>query len=331
MFYNKDQLTNYMVQGHVHLSKKDYGFFNNIKYQIQQNKPITSNQNKLFDKLLLKYKRQLSKLGHDSVSLQELFWKHSVVDTQPEYLEAKISLIGNKIVIQSPFNTQFISTFRKKAHDIFTWDKVERAYIGEGSTYSLKLAVHYVTEFYDSVRYCPKVVNLLEQLKPYEECKYWKPTLVKIQNNFYIVASNSVVMDAISNVELNDNPKTLLLLSQYGIKIDETVLTTDFSRFAADFFTTFDLDKLDKLSEYLKTLEIDTVILARDIIYNKKISAEIRNIFENSNLICTSSLEDAKGKSVILHYNRLIDNYEGTKRTVCKFITLTNSRPIAIK
>lgn len=331
MFYNKDQLTNYMVQGHVHLSKKDYGFFNNIKYQIQQNKPITSNQNKLFDKLLLKYKRQLLKLGHESGALQALMWQRSVVDTQPEYLEAKISLIGNKIMIQSPFNTQFISNFRKTAYGIFVWNKTERAYIAEYSTYSLKLAVHYVTEFYDTVKYCPKITNLLEQVKPYEECKYWKPTLVKIHNNCYVIAANPVVMDAISNIELNDNPKTLMLLSQYGIKIDENILTTDFSRFAADFFTKFDLDKLDTLSEYLKKLDIDTIVLARDVIYNKKISAEIKDIFENANIPCTSSLDDAKGKSVILHYNRLIDHYEGAKRTVSKFITLTNSRPVAIK
>lgn len=331
MFYNKDQLTNYMIQGHVHLSKKDYGFFNNIKYQIQQSKSITSNQNKLFDKLLLKYKRQLHKLGYDYLELQKLLWTRSVVETLPEFLEAKISLKGDQIIIQSPFNSQFINTFRKKAYDLFFWSKLEKAYVGKLSTYSLKIAIETVNKFYDSVKYCSKIQTILDQVKPYKDCKYWQPTLVKVHNNFYIAASNLVVMEAISNIELNDNPKTLLSLSQYGITIDESVSIDALSRFASDFFTTFDLDKLDKLSEYLNDLQIKTVILARDVIYNKQVSAEIRKIFEHTNIHCTSSLEDVKGTSVMLHYNRMIDNYEGAKRTVSKFITLTNSRPIAIK
>lgn len=331
MIYNKDQLTDYMVQGHVHLSKKDYGFFNNIKYQIQQNKPITSNQNKLFDKLLLKYKRQLQKLGFDSLELQNYNWKHSIVETESQYLEAKISILDNKILIQSPFNTQFISQFRKKANSIFVWSKKDKAYIGEYNTYSLKIAIEYVNKFYDKVKYCSQTENLLDQIEPYKDCKYWHPTLIKVQNNFYIVATTSIIMDVINDITLSDDPKLIHMLSRYGIKIDDSVLTDDLSRFASDFFTTFDLDKLDVLAGYLTKLDIITVVLARDIVYNKQISNEIRYAMEANNIICTSSLDAIKGKAAMLHYNRLIDNDEMSKGSISKFITLVNSRPIPIK
>ena len=59
MMQKKEHLLHYMMKGHVHLSKKDYGFFNNLSYIIREKNQVTSNQNKLFDKLILKYQRQL--------------------------------------------------------------------------------------------------------------------------------------------------------------------------------------------------------------------------------------------------------------------------------
>jgi len=333
MFYSKDNLANYLVQGHLHLSKKDYGFFNNIKYQIQQSKPITSNQNKLFDKLLMKYNRQLSKLGHDYKLLEKLPWQNSIIDTLSEYLEAKVSIVDDKIVLRSPFNAKFINNLRKKANNIFIWNKYERAYVAEYNTYSLKLAIENVNAFYDTVKYCNKTQKILDKTKLYEDIKYWKPTLISINDNYYIVAANEHVIDATLNIKLNAQPKSLFLLSQYGISIHESLLTDDFLKFSANFFVTIDLDKLDLLCKYLKDLEIETVILARDIVYNKQVSDEIRKVFLGTDIVCTSSLNNSKGKSVILYYNRnrTAEHYEQPKRSVSKFITITNSRPISIK
>jgi len=68
----REHLLHYMMKGHVHLSKKDYGFFNNLTYIIKDKNQVTSNQNKLFDKLILKYQRQLRKLGHNIEKLNQL-------------------------------------------------------------------------------------------------------------------------------------------------------------------------------------------------------------------------------------------------------------------
>lgn len=328
MIYNKDQLTNYMVQGHVHLSKKDYGFFNNIKYQIQQNKPITSNQNKLFDKLLLKYKRQLQKLGFDSFELQKLSWKHSVVETEQQYLNAKISIVGDNIVVQSPFNTQFISNFRKKAGNIFIWDKKDRAYIGEYSTYSLKIAIEYVNKFYDNVKYCVQIENLLDQIQPYSNCKYWKPTLIKLNDNFYIIAANPIVMDAISNINLSDDPKILYILSQYGIHIDESVTNGNkILEIAGTYDTIIDLEYFDSFCKILNLLEVDHVFTARDVVYNKNISNEIKIKLLDHGITC-SSINVTNNATGILIKNTNVINYNTKK--IQKVITLTNSRPIKV-
>lgn len=331
MLYNKDQLTNYMVQGHVHLSKKDYGFFNNVKYIIQQNKPITSNQNKLFDKLLLKYQRQLLKLGYNYAELQTLDWKNPVISSMPEYLEAKVSIKDDTIIIQSPFNTQFIQHLRKHAYDSFTWAKSEKVYYANYSTYNFKFAINSVNKFYGSVKYCEITKKLLDGIESFSSCKIWEPTLVKIDNNFFIMAANPPLMDAISHLKVNDDPETLLSLSTYGVNIHETVLSNNLMRFASDFFTTCDLDKLDILADNLCKLNIKTVVLSRDLVYNKKISSEIKEVMQKYNIICFNSFDNTLDKVVVFSYNRLTDNYNRTNKQVVKFVTLTNSRPIAIK
>lgn len=328
MLYTKDQLTNYMIQGHVHLSKKDYGFFNNIRYQIQQSKPITSNQNKLFDKLLLKYKRQLQKLGYNSFELQGLNWNHSVVQTEPQYLQAKISIINNNIIIQSPFNTQFISNFRKKAGDVFTWDKKDRAYIGEYNTYSLKIAIECVNKFYDNIKYCVQIENLLDQIQPYTNCKYWGPTLIKLNDNFYIVAANSIIMDAISNINLSDDPKILYILSQYGIHIDESVTNGNkILEIAGTYDTIIDLEYFDSFCKILNLLEVDHVFTARDVVYNKNISNEIKIKLLDHGITC-SSINVTNNATGILIKNTNVINLNTKK--IQKVITLTNSRPIKV-
>lgn len=328
MFLYKEDVLKYMLSGYVHLSKKDYGFFSNVKYQIQQNKPITSNQNKLFDKLLLKYKRQLQKLGHDSIIFQDLNWNHTIVESEQHYLNAKINIADNNIVIKAPFNTQFVSTFRKEASNIFTWDKKDRAYIGEYNTYSLKIAIQYVNKFYDSVKYCVQVENLLEQIQPYVNCKYWAPTLIKLNDNFYIVAANSIVMDAISNINLSDDPKILYILSQYGIHIDESVSNGNkILEIAGTYDTVIDLEYFDSFCKILNLLEVDHVFTARDVVYNKNISNEIKIKLLDHGITC-SSINVTNNATGILIKNTNVINYNTKK--IQKVITLTNSRPIKV-
>jgi len=324
----KEDVLTYMMSGYIHVSRKDFGFFNNINYQIQHKKPITSNQSKLFDKLLSKYTRQLKKLGYNSLELQNLSWNHPVVETKFEYLQTKISILNNRIVIQSPFNSQFIKHFRIKAGDNFQWNKKDKAYIGEYSTYNLKIAVELTHKFYKDIRYCNHVSQLIDQIKSYKECKYWQPTLIKLDQNFYVIAANSTIMNVISDIILSDDPKILFALSQYGIRIDESVTKGNkILEIAGEYETVIDLDYLDSFCKILNMLEIDHVFTARDIVYNKNISNEIKLVLLEHG-ITSSNVNSNNHTSGILLKNNTATHYDPKK--IKKVITLTNSRPIKV-
>lgn len=126
MFTCNESLLKYFMGGYIHLSKKDYNFFSNLKNIITDKKVITSNQSKLFTKLLLKYKRQLNKEGHDVDELSKLEWKVFVIDSEPEFLRANLSIVNDKIVIRSPFNSKFITAIKNINLQPYVWSKEKK-------------------------------------------------------------------------------------------------------------------------------------------------------------------------------------------------------------
>lgn len=329
MLEYKEQLVNYMMAGHVHLSKKDYGFFNNLKYLIQDKRPITSNQDKLFNKLLLKYKRQLTRLGYDNNVLESLPWKTLIVESSLEYLTAKISIEDDFITIRSPFNTKFIQHLRNINHHGFVWSKIEKAYKAEYSTYNLKTAYFAVNKYYDTVRYCPKVQHLLDQIKQYQNSMYWSPTLVKSGDHYYIFGINNSLYEATKNLPLNAEPKTLFALSHHGIKIHYSITKDDsFLRFASEYNNTVDLSQLQNLKDWIKKLEIDMVFLGTEIIYNKQISAEVRNAIQD--VYVSRKEEDLDNYKNILYLHYRSNLSKRVHKNIKKMIILSNSRPVQV-
>jgi hypothetical protein len=331
MLTSKDQLAHYMINGHLHLSKKDYGFFNNIKSIVHDNKPVTSNQNKLFDKLLTKYQRQLHKLNFNVKELTSLPWKVEVLESKQEYLDAYISIDNDIITIRSPFNNKFIQLFRKIALNEFVWDKVKRIYTAPLSTYQLRIAIDAITTCYEDVVYCDNVKSILNEVEEYNNIKYWQPTLVKINNNFYIVATNSSLNDSIKHIELNDDPKTFYLLSQYGVIVHKDLLTDKYKKFSAEYITQIDTTDLHCLSDYLYQLNVECVFTSRDLVYSKELSNDLKLSLLDKGIICKPAKElDHTNNSVLLKTNSSWTTISNLKK-YDKIIHLTNSRPVKVK
>lgn len=330
MFETKDQLTNYMVAGYVHLSKKDYGFFNNIKQTIVD-KPVTSNQDKLFNKLLAKYQRQLTKLNHDVTLLNQLPWRVPVVETKQEYLYAHVSINDDVIIIKSPFNTRFVQKFRKLALNDFVWDKTKKVYEAPFTTYQLKIAVETVNECYESIVYCDKVKEILNNVNQYALIKYWEPTLVKINNNLYIVSINNSLYEAIKDIDLNDDPETFYKLSQYGVKIDDSLITDDYKKFAAEYITEIDSEYLEDVAVWLKNLKVEHVFTARDLLYSKELNNDIKLLLLDKGITCSPSKDNMLQNSVLLKTHKGWNTFNNTNYHYNKIIYLKNSRPVKIR
>lgn len=330
---DKVSLLSYMIQGYVHLSRKDYGFFHNIKRNIQDNQPITTNQTKLFDKLIYKYQRQLSKLGYDYETLIALPWKCQIIETRQEFLEGKIYIVGNQLHIKTPFNSNFIKYLKKEANKNFVWNREQRVYVGNYTTCNLKIGIDCVSKYYENVVYCDEIKQLLEDLEQYSACKYWTPTLVKINGKLLIAAINENLCEAIKFLELSEEPETLYKLSQYGIAISDTICQDEFSKFAGDFHATVDLDKLQTYAGYLGLLGVKNVLLAKDIVHNKQIVKELKDIFVSANINVLYPNDENKNSSnaVYIYLTKLISQFEPARIGMSKIIGLTNSRPVEVR
>lgn len=327
LFTNKDQLAHYMISGHLHLSKKDYGFFNNIRTIVHDNKSVTSNQDKLFNKLLFKYQRQLHKLNHDVQKLTELSWKFGVLETKQEYLDAYISIDDNIISIRAPFNNKFIQTFRKVSLNEFVWNKIKRVYEATYSTYQLKIAIDNVNKCYESVKYCDKVNQLLIEVSEYVDVKYWKPTLVKIHDQYYVLASNSYLNEAIKHVELNNDPETFYILSQYGVSIHEDLVVDKYGEFASEYHTEIDSKDLQHLCDWLHKLNVECVFTSRDLLYTKELSNDLKIGLLEKGIPCKPVKDTHIENSVLL---KTYSTYSIGYNNYNKIIHLKNSRPVKV-
>ena len=329
MFATKDQFLFEFVKGAIHLSKKDYSFLYNISLLVKDKKFLTANQTKLFDKLILKYQKQIKKYGYDSAILLHLPWNTQVVESKIEYLQAKVSIFGNNIIIKSPFNSQFITNFKKIYLQQFTWDKNQKQYVAPFSTYNLKISTQIIPKYFDNYVFSDEVHRLLETVTTYESIKFWNPTLIKVGDSFYIIAVNEYLYNAIKDITLNDDPKTLFLLSQYGVEIDQTVTQQNQKLlFAGNFMNTIDIEYIETLVMMLKELNIETVFTARDIIHNKQISNEIKLAFLEKGINCKPFNHENKHRGILLKGTSF---HSGSFQGVDKVITITNSRPIKIR
>ncbi len=332
---HKEHLLRYMMSGHIHVSKKDYNFFSNLSFIINEKKVITSNQSKLFDKLITKYSRQLKKYNNDIASLSELVWNTNVVESKQEFLEPYIFQEDETLKIRLPFNNKFIQSLHKSKLQPFAWDKNERLYVGNYSTFAFKLAYDLVSKHFSSFKLCPVLKEKFDQLSYYKDVLYWNPTLTCLNRNFYILGANPYLINAVSQITLNNEPKNLLELSTYGINIDQKIYETECQKFAGSFNYEIDLDNFDQLCKWLSLLEVDTVITPRDVLYNKSVLNEIKIQLLEHGIQCTPTWDTISEesrhtkKAVLLKLPSSIYRELGTIK-FCKIITLTNSRSIKI-
>lgn len=329
LFKKREHLLYYMLQGHAHLSKKDFGFFNNMQYIVKTNNRVTSNQNKLFDKLILKYQRQLKKLGHNIQDLLELKWDASLIDSAQEYLDASIYLENDNINIRSPFNTRFVTKFRQVPDNSFIWDKQKKVYISPYTTHSLKIAVNSVKEHFNEVKFSSELQKLLDDVSAYEGYN-WEPMLKRVNGFYYIAGINQYLYDAIKDIPLNDDPKTLYKLSQHGVRISELICDDPLKVFASSYFVTSDLLEIETVVKWLTLLEVQHVFTAREVIYNKPVSNFLKKILlENG--ITSGVMGSTNHDSGVLISTRSTGIGSVYMKRIDKIIDLTNSTPIDIK
>lgn len=293
MLKTKEQLLYYFNGQNIKLSTYDVRFCQNLQYLIAKNNYVTTNQKELFEKLISKYKKQISQAGIDVNSCKQLPWVTNIIQSEEKYTGAQVSMDrrGENIIVKVPFNKKFITCLREenRNHNL-EWVRAEKYYVSPLTTTALKFLVNELPKYFSTVTFDSKLQNFIDKVRSYS-AKIYNPTLVKVHNNYIIAAINNELYESTKQIELNDDPKTLFLLSQYGVTVDEDIIKDDKKKlFASTVVVNVDVSDLNDVLNWLHEFDIDMVYLG--------------GRFSTSSTIMLNLTKIIKGKS----YNKKVDN-----------------------
>jgi len=332
---NKEQLIYFMATT-LRLSRYDIRFLQNLeKITVSKNR-ITSNQSNLVDKLIEKYERQFAKNEMFIQDLLKLPWKTRIVKTTDEYTSAHIGIVDDNIILKTPYNKAFITGFRSLSQSSFLWDNINKYYIADLSTFSLKLAIRMTETFFNEIRYSDNVKKILSQQEYYKDIKYWTPTLVCVNGNYMIASTNSGLDSAIQHIKLNTELTTLAELVRYGIDIDESLLLTDEEIFAGSYNPKIELTNICDIVPWLKNIKCDYVSVSGVALStNVKFKNDLKQSLELAGIRYNDSsgfmLHDSMSKykfPVIIKFKLINDTDHAN---TAKVINVVNSQPINLE
>lgn len=315
----------------IRLSRYDEQFVNNLTFYTLQYNRITNNQDLLFKKVTSKYKKQFT---HNKIIVEDLLtlpWHVNVVPSIPEYTGASIKVEDDKIIFRSPYNKNFLTALRKNPLYRLEWDKNKRQYEAKYSPTTLKQLIYLSADYYDTLNYCDKVTQIINSLGEYETVKYWVPTLIYKDSRFYIAAINEHLYNAIKNVQITDELKTIATLVKYGVNIDESVIshflkTEPYEKvhFASNFEAQVEIKDANTVMNWLREFGCDAISEPKSFLTKNTLQVDATDID-----ICKNS------KDLTNYDNPVIVYQKGTFSLVSerplklfKIIKFINSEPV---
>jgi hypothetical protein len=323
----------YFMKGQIHLSRYDEKFIDNIATLTT----VTTNQVVLFHRLVFKYRRQFAKHELFVEKLVDLPWNVKVVESSPQYTDGHVSIVDDTIYFRCPFNRNFIDGFRKVPLNKFTWNKDKRLYEAPYNTYSLKILVNTANKFFPIIHYCEESQSLIDEVKQYEGVKYWQPTLVKRNDNLYILAINEPLYNALGDIVLTEDIDTFKKLSCHGVNIDPVFYANDKKlKFVCESVTEVEQSMMADMVQWLKDIQCDIVYitggnsinLAKKKLVQLLTDSDIK--YRDASLNAMPGMKHSQELPVVINFKRNFDIIDNPIK-VSKVVYMVNSEPIEIK
>lgn len=328
----------YFMLKSLKLSQVDRNFLSNLTQLIKRHGFVTSNQSRLLKLLVNKYKKQLTKNKIDTEAILALDFKYKVIESQP--IAANIITDYNQIYFKAPFKRDFLTSLRDSENIIvgIKWVKHNSRYEMPFTIRNLYLIKSLAEKHFNAVYICDNTKSIVEKIIPYQQVKFWDPTLLCKHNQFFIYGSNQSLDQAIQHIQLEPTCKTLAELSNYAITIDQSVIdylsqteSLEKITFAHSYNAEVDYDLQPDVFKWLKEFGCDGV-------YHNHLG-DLRKTLTQTHIndIKRMGIEIIEDESELINYtkpviifSRFITDYFATKN-VFKNIRWLNSRPINIK
>jgi len=321
----------------IRLSRYDLQFVNNLTNMIGVKNTITTNQDSLFRKIALKYKRQFTQQKFDIDLLLALPWKCNVIESSPQYTNASISILKDTIIFRSPFSKSFLSALKKDPIYTMEWHKDKRQYEIEYGPTTLKMLITLSADHFNTIDYCPITREIINSLSEYEEVKYWEPTLVYNNGYFYVAALNEILYEIIKDIPLTNDLQMVTEYVQYGITISDSVIDY-FNEFedplkvnlAVNFQSEFEVRDLDIAIKWLSEWGCDGITESSRVTSKQLFltNEHLEKVFNDLNIDLIRDQSNLKSydKPVMIHYR----NYGSMDHpsNLFKTIKCVNSEPV---
>jgi hypothetical protein len=222
---SKEQLIYFLVSN-ISLGSYDKKFLTNLEsMNVITNKPLTTNQAALLDKIILTYRKQIERKNIFVDQLLNLPWEQKPIASLPQYTETFIDIIDDEIIIRSPYKSNFIKDFRKLEINA-KWQTEDKFWRIQYSTYTFKKALECLTKHFERINYCnesSQLIDMVHQINPNSDFLFWNPTYVFKNNQFLIAGTNRFLNEKLDDLILDDSLYTVSRLVSMGIKIDNSV------------------------------------------------------------------------------------------------------------
>jgi hypothetical protein len=322
----------------LRLSNLDLNFVENLYFNILNKTPITTNQVELFEKLICKYEKQLKKQDLDLGKCKNLLWTSKIIESNKEFKKAYITINEDTIIFKSPFNKKFLNEFRAVSYNPFKWDKSKKEYTAKFNTHSFKILTQTVNKHFKDIIYCDNSKKIFDYLEEFKHIKFWEPTLIKVNNNFFIAATNPHIEKSLGNIDLNDSAITLSDLAEHSVVIDSSVTNQNkFLKFAGNFFNDCDIHDIDELIDYLKQLKCDCIYYSMRLGSTKPLQELKSKLYKVTNNHINFSEIAINQQKIICKYPVMIQfstvtSYEKIKKfNIKKVVKIKNSELIELR
>jgi hypothetical protein len=335
----KEQLVDYLTK-HISLGTYDKRFLNNlINLNFVTKNPVTTNQAALLNTIVARYRRQLAKNEIDSNDMVNLPWTLEPIPSLPTYTEAHLLIEDDTILLRSPYKTTFVKDI--KTLDYGKWDRDTKTWSFPMNEVVLKRVIDITNKHYDTINYCTTIKEIIDILLPYEESKYWNPTLVKTNDRIYVAACNQALLDSIKHIPLTLEVRNLARLVYMGITIGESITESlpELERTGLEYSVLIDKNDIKGIVNYIQMIEADYVIISDRYRHDKSLLLQIANILKankvNHRLASRIvDINEAIPYDLTQHELPVMLNLgtinTGTHRHVAKIICMVNNNPIEI-
>lgn len=336
----KEQLIYYLISN-VSLGTYDRRFLSNLESMfLTNNRPLTTNQADLLNKIVYRYSRQLAKYELSAGELIALPWNKQPIESLPQFTETHLILVDDELILRSPYKGAFVKDFKKL--DIQgKWEHDDRLWRIPASTHTLKVVKDCIEKHYTKINYCDNLTSLMQSLESFNDCGSWKPTYKYTNGTFIVSCVNEYLLNAIRDVPFEITLETLAKLVAYGISIDDSVLnkfrekfTDSEINFASSFTSKIEMGD-SELGSMLTSLKPDIVLFSEYISGARAYLNSVKKYLSENGMkfsdVSYNKIVDVTQYNYVILVESGISIKQQSLPYVDKSVQIVVSKPITIK